>query len=332
MNRFCLLVLLLLASTAQASAGENGDFVWPGHGVPQERPVWGHRHGLRIGLAPAPGPHGLIRLYAPYLGQEYPRMVNYLSVEPTVKGQAGRDQSELERSRDRPGERGLTFRPSNYLEKAAPSDNLPSGLSTPSAGTLRLFVHSEPFPSGAQPVLEITFHRDHPYEIEIAIHANPDSAPMESCVISATMGNYGLLRRLHLAGGRIEQAPELWSDEQLDALGFLPWRTWSAENLERLPDGRVQVRASSNFPDPSHSSYGPDVPPHWRYRGDHAIHYWRAESSTRPSVAVNARRSYWQTGTLIPGGASFENFELRMPFDDGQRLWFGIVPLDDDNP
>lgn len=332
MFRVGCVVLLLLSSAVPASGSERGNFVWPGHGVPPERPVWGHRDGLRIGLAPAPGPQGLIRIYAPYLGQQYPRMVNYLSVEPTVQGQSGRGQSELEQSRERPGERGLTFRPSNSVEKSVPAGGLPSGVLAPAGEAFRLFVHPEPFANGAQLTLECIFRRDRPHEVEIVIHAAPESAPLESCVISATMGNYGLLRRMHLANGRIDRASELWNDEPLDSLGFLPWRIWPPEQLERTPEGGFQVRLTSDFAEPSQASYTSDVPTHWRYRGDGAIHIWRAEPGTRPSAAVNARRSYWQTSALIPGGASFENFELRMPFRDGQRLWFGIKPANQEVP
>lgn len=324
MIRACLIFLLLLASSRPAPAQD--DFVWPGHGVPADRPVWGHREGLRIGLAPAPGPQGLLRIYAPYLGQEYPRMVNFLSVEPAVKGEPGRGQSELEASRERPGERGLTFHPSNRLQQLQPPDGLPSGMFDADAGTLRLFVHPEPFRNGAKPILELVFHRDQPHEVEIVTHAAAGSAAMESCVISATMGNYGLLRRLHLAEGRIERASQLWSDEPLDHLGFLPWRTWPAEQLQRTPEGGYRVCLTSDFDQPSQAAYDPGVPAHWRYRGDGAAHCWRAEAGTDPSVAVNGRLQYWQTDAPIPGGACFENFELRLPFRDGNRLWFSVEP------
>ena len=34
----------------------------------------------------------------------------------------------------------------------------------------------------------------------------------------------------------------------------------------------------------------------------------------------------------IPGGIAFENFELRIPFKPGRRLWFGVradaLPVD----
>ncbi|TWU19099.1 hypothetical protein [Allorhodopirellula heiligendammensis] len=325
--RGILLVLLLASRPATAS----DEFVWPGHGVPADRPTWGHRDGLRIGLAPAPGPQGLIRIYAPYLRQQYPRMVNFLSVEPAVTGLPGRGQSELEQSRQHPGQSGLTFTPANQVLKVTAADELPSGILDPQAGTLTLFVHPEPFRNGAHPILELIFYRGRPHEVEITIHAAPHSAPMESCVISATMGNYGMLRELHLADGQTARAADLWSDEQLDGLGFLPWRSWPAEKLGRTGKGEYEVSLSSNFEQPAHAAYATVVPPQWRYTGQGATHVWRTEAESAPTVAVNARRTYWGTVAPIAGGVCFENFELRIPFQDRQRLWFGIAPGKSEN-
>jgi hypothetical protein len=60
-----------------------------------------------------------------------------------------------------------------------------------------------------------------------------------------------------------------------------------------------------------------------------ATHYWCTEADANPVVVVNARRTYWMTESPIPGGAAFENFELRMPFKEGRRMWFGITPMKD---
>lgn len=317
----CFLLLMFASPFASGSDA----FIWPGNGVPADRPTWGHRVGLRIGLAPAAGPNGLVRIYAPHLDQEYPRMVNYLSVEPAVTGHPGRGQSELEESRTHPSQSGLTFAATNSLVESDTKGELPTGIHDCGAGTLRLFVHPEPFRNGAHPIIEFIFHRDQIDEVEIVIHAATNSAVMESCVISATMGNYGLLRELHLSGDRVARASELWSGEPLDHLGFLPWRVWPADDLVRTATGDYRVSLSSDVSNPASTEYSAAVPGHWRYRGRGATHYWRSEPDTPATVAVNARQTYWGTDALIPGGVSFENFELRMPFRDGQRLWFGVA-------
>ena len=311
---------------AGSSNSPDSTFVRPGHGSRDNLPIWGHRSGLRIGLKPTPGPAGLIRIYAPYLKQEYPQVVNFLSIEPSVQGRAGRGQSELEASRDRPGQRGLTFWASNRMSAHPRPVDPVAGLLDDDAQTLRLFIHTEPFRNGAHPVVECIFRRDLPFEVELTTHAAADSVPMKSCVISATMGNYGLLRRIHLKDDRTVSALDLWKDERPGRMGFLTWRAWPAHELNRTPDGRFLVELSTDTSDPAAVENDPNVRPNWRYIGDKATHYWRTEANARPTVAVNGRRTYWMSQSPIPGGASFENFELRMPFRSGRRMWFGVRP------
>ena len=74
----------------------------------EAQPVWGHANGLRVGLAPMPGPRGLLRIYAPYLGHPPGRMINFIAVEPILAGQERRGFSELEPSR-LDGMRGKRF-------------------------------------------------------------------------------------------------------------------------------------------------------------------------------------------------------------------------------
>ena len=338
--------LAVLWNGTVANGGQDTDrppvahaFVWPGHGVPRDRPAWGHRDGLRIGVAPTPGPRGLIRVYTPYLDQPYPRVVNYLSIEPLVRGEEYRAQSELAASGVRPGRTGLHFEVRDHLRDDGHPDAAASGDSTDApaqgvvdgrAGTLRLFVHTETFPNGARPVIEIVFRREDRHEIELVLHAAPDSQPLARCTVSATMGNYGQLRRLHLRAG-VAAAADLWpgspQELPLDRLGFLPWRTWPADRLVREPDGRLAVAGATDAADPAGVRYDRAVPDHWRYRGRPATHHWRAEADARPELAVNGRVTYWRSAAAIPGGPALENFELRLPFRDGRRLWFAVRPV-----
>jgi hypothetical protein len=326
-----LILAMGLAACAVASESGNGfdHFVSPGHGVPDGQPVWGHRDGLRIGIKPTRGPAGLIRVYAPYLGQEFPRVVNFLSIEPTVEGQTKRDQSELEMSRDRPGRRGLTLWASNGASPDVRPEHPATGKLLEDGQTLRLFIHTEPFPNGAQPIIECRFHHKRAHEVELVTHAAAESAPMSSCTISATMGNYGLLRQIHLKNGRIISALDLWEDEPPGKWGFFSWRLWPASELERTSDGRYYVQLSTDVADPSAMEHDPDVKPHWPYVGQKAIHYWRTEADAQPRAAVNGRETYWMSQARIPGGMAFENFELGMPFKPGRRLWFGVRPDND---
>ncbi|MFO7901945.1 MAG: hypothetical protein ACQESR_04475 [Planctomycetota bacterium] len=304
----------------------HGHFVWPSNGIAPDMPVWGHRSGLRIGLAPTRGPRGLIRIYAPYLGQVFPRVVNFLSIEPSVVGEKGRGQSELEMSRERPGERGLTFWASDDLEQGIQPESPVAGDLIDNSQTLRIYIHTEPFRNGACPVIECRFHKDTPFELELITHIDARSTPLASCTISATMGNYGQLRRIHLKNDCVISALDLWNDESPGKLAFYSWRSWPAEDLERTADGRYYVQLSSDAADPAAEEYDANVAPHWRYVGKRAIHFWRTEADADPRVAVNGRKTYWMSDSRIPGGMAFENFELRMPFQPGRKLWFGVRP------
>jgi hypothetical protein len=90
------------------------------------------------------------------------------------------------------------------------------------------------------------------------------------------------------------------------------------------------VAATSDDPDPAGGSYDPAVRPHWRYQGRPATQYWRTASAPGAVARVNGRDTYWGNGGPIPGGVSFENFELEVPFADGQEFRFGVTPAGPD--
>ncbi len=299
-------------------------FIRPGEGSPRDLPVWGHTEGLRVGLAPTSGPRGLLRIYAPYLGQPFPRMVNYIAIEPRVEGDRHRGLSELEMSRQDSGERGLCFVASDRLDSfEAEAPPAPGEID---GDRLHLFVHSERFHNGARPIVECILHRDRPFELDLVTHAASDSADMLNCVLTATMANYGQLRLLHLADGHVVSAGELWAGEEPNDVGFLPFRTWPASDLELTDQGERHVHLTTDSENPAAETYPDDVAPHWRYAGRSASHHWSARDVGGLEVAVNGRRTYWMSQSPIPGGIAFENFELRAPFQSGQRFCFGVYP------
>jgi hypothetical protein len=66
----------------------------------------------------------------------------------------------------------------------------------------------------------------------------------------------------------------------------------------------------------------------WYYGGAKVTQYWRKPKGDFGSdlqTAVNARHMYWGMQLPIPGGAAFENFELRERFREGQRFRFGVT-------
>lgn len=257
---------------------------------PEAEPVWGIQGGISFGLWPTGGPKGLFRIYTPYLGQPRLRMINYVAVEPVVKGKRG--YSELE-------ERTMTATECK-VEK----------------GELRVRVALDEFQNGAKPVIEVRIHKDRPFEISFRVHGEK----MDSCILTATMGNYARLRYLWLAG-EVVDSRKLWPDAKLDGWGFAPHQEWKAEKM--LASKKDVIVAAT--PDEEKAVYDKSVPEWWRYEGKPGTQYWRTAARKDLVVRVNARKTYWGDQGPIPGGLSYENFELEAPFEDGQEFVFGVI-------
>ena len=277
-----------------------------------------------------PGPRGLLRIYAPYLGHPLGRMINFIAVEPVVIGEQRRGFSELERSQ-LDGVRGKRFWSVDH-----PNDFLPRPPEHPARGviarkgnveTLQVFIVVERFNSGAHPYLRLHFRSDRPHEVGIASFAQSDSKPMRSCVLTATMGNYARLRRLHL-GDRVALSTDLWP--RFDGDGFAPAKRFPLDQLTRTPEGHAFVAATTDESNPAKADYAPFTFKDWKYLGRRAVQYWRCEAPQEDLyVRVNGRSKYWASKSPIPGGISFENFDMVAAMRNGQEFWFGVKPQEE---
>jgi hypothetical protein len=144
---------------------------------------------------------------------------------------------------------------------------------------------------------------------------------MDVCVLSATMGNYARVRELSLAD-RVVTARELWVGEE-PGTGFAPHRRWDVSEL-LVRDSEAVVAVAPDESDPAGAA-NTEVPSAWRYVGRPATQYWRAPAEDDLAVQVNARTTYWGSEAPIPGGISFENFELFAPFRQGRACTFGVL-------
>jgi hypothetical protein len=313
--------LLVFGRCAVAAEG----WIRPSGAVGAE-PVWGFEKGIRVGLWPVGGPRGLIRVYAPYGGVEPPRVINFISVEPVARGSRG--QSELETGLES-ARAGLEFRTADTMDEAAH----PRSTSNPAPGriemidgqaTLTFFIVPEPFRNGSRPIVQVLLRKDRPREVTFRVFAAAGSAPMNACVLSATMGNYARLRRVWL-WDQVAEASRVWPVFEPDALGFAPWKVWPRERLLRKGDELV-VAATSDEADPELAAYEPGVNVHWHYQGRPATQYWRTGNAGGARAQVNGRITYWGSSSRIPGGVAYENFEVEAPFRAGQEFTFGVTP------
>ncbi|MDQ3441623.1 MAG: hypothetical protein M3478_14870, partial [Planctomycetota bacterium] len=196
--------------------------------------------------------------------------------------------SELEHSK-LDGVRGKRF-----WSADDPADGAPRDPAQPARGVveqvdgvdvLRVYVLAERFDSGAHVYVRLSFRADRPHEVAIATFAHADSAPLDQCVVTATMGNYARVRGLHLAD-RTVRSTDLWPAYRGD--GFTPHARFELAELTRTPAGHAIASVTPDEPRPQDATYASGTRDHWRYTGAVATQSWRCETpSERLAVLVN---------------------------------------------
>lgn len=335
---FCTLILLILYNLgfAQTTAilwnelapPEVGKlWVQPVPGKPA-RAVWGHANGMRVGIAPMPGPRGLLRIYTPYLGLAESRMINFIAVEPIPLGTNQRGFSELEMS-DIDNKRGKKFWSADDSLGFVPvKEEYPArGIITEENGvqTLKVFIFVEPFRNGAKVFLQLKFYADRPFEVEITTFARKDSQKLGYCILTATMGNLARLRTLYLANCT-KSASEFWPDYSDNA--FAPHALFSVKEMIRDKNGYAYFITAPDEKNPQEAEYSSDTNAHWKYEGKVATQYWYCKRPDSLLMGlVNGRIVYWASKSPIPGGIAFENFEFKEPFRNGAEFVFGVITV-----
>lgn len=314
------------------AGGENVSAAdWVRAGLNTNQPLWGARGGLLWAVPPggfrsASGPRGLIRVGYPISTNGSYSLINFIAVEPIVRGQRGFSELEMSALDHARGKRIWAVGDTNLAARGAQQVLVPGRLSQPSPGVeqLEVTVRVEPFDNGARVRLAVSQRSDAPDEIQVAVHADPDSAPLDYCILTATMGNLARARLLWLKD-EVVSSLRLYPDYQGE--GFAPHRSYSLDRLARTPSGDVLVAVTTDEDDPA-SVYPFPGRQLWHYGGAKVTQYWKKPRGTAHDdlhAAVNARYTYWQTRRPIPGGVAFENFELRERFHDGQTFTFGIT-------
>jgi len=310
--------------------GNLGAAEWVRAGLTTNQPIWGLRGGLQFAIHPGGfrgkdgGPRGLIRLGYPVLTNGAYDLVNFIAVEPVVKGRKG--FSELERSRldAAQGKRLWAISGTGAAELGLSAH--PGKLSNLGAGTEQLAVTLavEQFDNGAHVRVVVSQRSDAPDELRLTLRAEPDSAPLDYCILTATMGNMARARQLWLSN-EVVSSRQLYPDYK--GTGFAPHALFPIERLWVTPAGGVLVAITTDEPDPAAVFPFPGTR-HWYYGGAKVTQYWlKPKGAFRDDLhaVVNARYTYWQSAQPIPGGVAFENFELRERFYDGQCFVFGIT-------
>lgn len=312
--------------------------------------VWGVKGGIVFAVWPSGlgtegvgGPRGLFRVGYERDGRM--ALVNFIAVEPIVNGKRGFSELELSSvvQQDEPEARRRGkfiwpysgYPPSNADNRANTVENMrclsvPGWFSQPSAEVEQLNVafDIEEFNHGAHVWIVASVRSDTPQEVTFTVHAAPDSAPIDSCILTATMGNYIRARYLWLQD-RVVYSRILWPDPAaagVGAAGFTPPEFFEEGSMCRLRNGSLVVMLTTDEDDPSKIV---PKPVHWRYQGYKVTQYWRASPCNEYPlrIRVNGRFTYWMSVNQIPNGVAYENFELVQDYFDGQQFVFGITEL-----
>ncbi|MEO5916420.1 MAG: hypothetical protein ABIS50_19445 [Luteolibacter sp.] len=321
--RLTIPALLFFMSVKMATAAEWGR---PVDGNVQ--PVWGSRGGLQFAISPGGftggdgGPRGLIRIGYPTLPEGRYDLINFIALEPIV-GKA-RGYSELERSHF-DGHQGKCFWTGSPPDsKGVVSAPQPGVISSPAPGIEELTVtlRTEKFDNGAHVRLELSLRSNAPDELRLVVRAEEDSAPLTSCILTATMGNKARNRLLWL---RDETASSLRIFNGYDGPDFAPQNVFPLAKLGRNAANDVLVAMTTDEENPATTA---GQPLGWEYRGSKVTQYWRkpaAGVNDSLRCAINARFMYWMSRNPIPGGLAYENFELVENFKDGAEFVFGVT-------
>lgn len=241
-------------------------------------------------------PRGLIRIGLEQNGLVY--LINFIAVEPVVNGKMEFSEISPSRVDGKWGKlmwAGRTPEPGPYRPHAITRGTVTRpDPGDPDVEQLSLYIFMERFANGAHPYLRVSIRSDRPQEIGFEIFHHGDSAEMERCALTATMGNYARLRLLHLKD-RVVDARRLY--EGYDGSGFVEKETYPVEALMRDADGDVIVVATTDESFAELSSW-PQRPEYlerwtWRYRPFFRVQqYWRKDGDAYdPSlrVRVNGR-------------------------------------------
>lgn len=330
------------------SQENNSDSRWIRPDSKYDDAIWGIKDGIVVGLWPARieegkrdrsgGPRGLLRIGYEFKGKVY--HLNYIAVEPVVNNQIEFSEISPSHADGQWGKlmwAGTDPDTNEFYPGAITRGVLERPFANkPEVEELSFYVFMEKFLNGAHPYLRVSIRSDKPDEIGIEIFNHEDSKDMDRCVLTATMGNYSRLRNLYLKNDTIN-SEVLYKG--FDDINFIEKKEYPIEDIAKTDDGDFIAIMS---PDESFSELAswPQEEKYyekqnWRYRPFFKVNqYWRKDKSNYDpslSIRVNGRAYYWSGGSdkkedyiKIPGGPSFENFEMREDYYPGQKFYFGI--------
>ncbi len=260
--------LSLLSVTGTAIGAE-----WVRAGISANQPVWGLRGGLQFAISPGGftggdgGPRGLIRIGYPTLTNGGYDLINFIAVEPVVGKVRG--YSELEKSHF-DGQKGKYFWTGDTPATNNAVAVYDSGtISKPQPGVemLTVTVHTEKFDNGAHVRLVLSQRSDAPDELSLTVRAEPDSARIQNCILTATMGNKSRARLLWLKDETVSSLKVFGGYTGPD---FTPHVFFPLARLPRTTSGAALIAISNDEENPALALASDNF---WKYRGKKITQY-----------------------------------------------------------
>ncbi|KQM69292.1 hypothetical protein ASE74_04570 [Pedobacter sp. Leaf216] len=347
-NNYIFVFVFLMMGCYQDLKAQRSGKNWIRPKSAKSEAMWGIRNGIVFSIWPAGvendrdntgGPRGLIRVGYENKGTVY--LINFLAIEPVVGGTI--EYSEISPSLIDNQWGKLMWAGESKTDTAYFGGAKTRGAILhpdsrhPEVEELSVYIFMERFNNGAHPYFRLFIRSDNPEELGIEVFNHSSSAPMERCVVTATMGNYSRLRNLHLID-KVIKSTELYKG--YEGIGFTEKESYPLSKLWKASNGDVLVVAESDE-DVNSLNAWPQEKNYldragWRYRPNIKLsQYWRKAASDYDSslmLRVNGRAKYWSGGSInkedyidIPGGPSFENFELRERYHFAEKVYFGIT-------
>jgi len=342
-------IFFVIVFIVKQSYAQDANSIWIRPQRITDAPLWGIRNGITVSLWPAAaeltksdgGPRGLLRIGYNYMGSDF--LINFIAIEPVVN-------DDMEFSEISPsavdGKWGKfiwaadSIGNNHYTGNANTRGTIthPDALH-PNVEELSFYLFMEQFKNGAHPYIKISMRSDAPGELCMQVFNEENSAVMQRCALTATMGNYSRLRLLYLKGNVVDSRKLFAGYNDID---FIEKQPYNYNEMLRTKQGDYIAVAESNE-DFAQLADWPQQPAYllknsWRYRPFFRLtQYWKKPAQDADSsliIRVNGRAKYWSGGSSnaanyidIPGGPAFENFELRDKYHAGEKFVFGLSLL-----
>ena len=222
---------------------------------------------------------------------------------------------------------------------------------------MTVFAHYKPFPSGAQPIIEITFDSHHPRRIGFLPRAAPGSTPMQACEFVTHFDSRFFWRRILLKSDEdslLDNSASVLQSVPIEDLnsnsGFLK-RQMPGIGPGEMPGYEVPLNRMSLIqgPEDNHRfrkfilrsdvsnvtkvTFPSGLEQRWKYDGIPNCQVWwlpaeEEKASGEPNIKVDISPTEFfpDTEVALPGGKAVGNVRITVPMPATNPIWLSLEP------